>query len=136
MNVVMKTVLAFADFMLINAVLIPFAVFDVVTWAWYALCVVLAFVLRLGMEHKKNRLTRSSLLIQSVYTITWSFFMVLIWNTFLNWNKGFEVYLFINSLFAVFMVGQFEVIFELGFKEWIRVKLGKFLATERTEDKS
>lgn len=131
----MKTVLAFADFMLINAVLIPFVASDIVTWAWYALCIALAFVLRLGMEHNKKRLTRSSLLIQSVYTITWSFFMVLIWNTFLNWTKGFEVYLFVNSLFAVFMVGQFEIIFEMGFKEWVRVKLGKFLATEKVEDK-
>jgi len=131
MNVVSKSVLAFADFMLINAVLLPFSTFEPLVWAWYSLCVALAFVLRLGMEHKKHRLTKSSLLIQSIYTISWSFFMILIWNTFLNYNKGFEVYLFVNSLFSVFMVSQFEVIFELGLKEWVRVKLGKFLATEK-----
>lgn len=136
MNVVTKSVLGFADFLVLNAVLIPFSVLDPVVLAWYSLCIILAFVLRLGMEHKKNRLTRSALLIQSIYTISWSFFMVLVWNTFLNYSKGFEVYLFINSLFAVFMVGQFEVIFEIGGKEWLRIKFGKFLASEKEGDRS
>lgn len=56
--------------------------------------------------------------------------MILVWNTFLNYSRGLEIYLFVNSLFAVFMVSQFEEVFELGFKSWLKIKLGKFLAVE------
>lgn len=132
MNVVSKTVIAFYDFALVSVIALPFAAVDTMLYAWYSLCILLAFVLRLGMEARKNRLTWRTLMYQSIYTISWSFFMILVWNSWLKWKSGFEVYLFVNSLFAVFMVSQFEVIFEIGVKEWLRVKLGKFLATERT----
>lgn len=102
-------------------------------WLWYALCIALAFMLRIGMEHKKHRLTWQSLLYQAICTISWCFFMILVWYTFLNYT-WFEIYLFINSLFASFMVTQFEEAFELGLKEWLKIKLGKFLAVEKREE--
>ena len=137
MNIVMKILYATLDFMIINVVAIPFLTNDPLIWAWYSLCIALAFVLRVGMEHKKHRLTWNSLLYQSICTVTWCFFMVLVWDyVFLKQTKGFEIYLFINSLFAVFMVSQFEQVFEIGFKEWIRIKLGKFLAVEKKEGES
>ncbi len=131
MNVVTKTVVALLDFVVINVIALPFAALDPMLYAWYSLCILLAFVLRLGMEARKNKLTWKSLMYQSIYTVSWSFFMILVWTAWLRYKSGFEIYLFVNSLFAVFMVSQFEVIFEIGFKEWLRVKLGKFLATDR-----
>jgi hypothetical protein len=135
MTIVDKLVCVYFDYLILNTIAIPFAVYDPVVWAWYSLCIALAFVLRIGMEHKKHRLTWNSLLYQSICTISWCFFMILVWNyLFTKEKKGFEIYLFINSLFAVFMVSQFEEIFEIGFKKWIKIKLGKFLAVESTEE--
>lgn len=133
MNIVMKILYASFDFIVINAIVLPL-VADPLTIAWYSLCIALAFVLRLGMEHRRRRLTWGALLYQSICTISWSFFMVLIWNTFLNYDRGLEIYLFMNSLFAVFMVSQFEEVFEVGFKAWLKIKLGKFLAVESKEE--
>lgn len=122
-------------FTMLLVVTFPIRAIDPTVWAWYTLCVVLGFVLRLGMEHKKHLLTRASVLYQSICTVTWCFFMSLVWHTFLNYEKGLEIYLFINSLFAAFMVSQFEEIFEMGFKQWLRIKVGKFLAIEVKENK-
>lgn len=136
MNVVIKILFASLEsaFML-TVIVSPSLIVDPVVWAWYSLCIMLAFILRLGMEHKKNRLTWASLLYQSICTISWCFFMVLVWNyCFTKDTKGFEIYLFVNSLFASFMVSQFEEVFEMGFKEWLRIKLGKFLAVEKKEE--
>lgn len=120
------------DFILINTVAVSINnTNEPLTLAWYSLCVLLAYALRLGMEHKKNNLTGKVLLWQSICTISWCFLMVLVWNAFLNYKKGFEIYLFINSLFSAFMVGQLEEVFEMGMKKWIRVKLNKFLAEEK-----
>lgn len=135
MNIVLRILYASFDFVILNVIALPFASYDPIVWAWYSLCIALAFVLRLGMEHKKHRLTWDSLLYQCICTVSWCFFMVLVWNYFFTKDKkGFEIYLFINSLFAVFMVSQFEQIFEVGFKSWLQIKLGKFLAKEGKED--
>lgn len=129
----MRIVTGVFDFIIINTIALPFVTVDVWTLVWYSLCVGLAFALRLGMMRKKGLLTWETTLIQSIYTISWCFFAVLVWNTFNYFTKGFEIYLFINSLFAVFMVGQFETIFEMGFKSWIRTKLKRLLAAEERE---
>ena len=131
MNITMKIVYASLDFVILNVIALPFATIDPMLWAWYSLCIALAFVLRLGMEHKKHRLTWASLMYQSICTISWSFFTILIWNyMFPKGRDGFEIYLFLNSLFATFLVGQFEVIGKDGIKQWLRIKLSTFLATE------
>lgn len=128
----MRIAYATYDFILINTVAVSINnTNEPLTLAWYSLCVLLAYALRLGMEHKKNNLTGKVLLWQSICTISWCFLMVLVWNAFLNYKKGFEIYLFINSLFSAFMVGQLEEVFEMGMKKWIRVKLNKFLAEEK-----
>lgn len=130
--IVMRIAYATYDFILINTVAVSINnTNEPLTLAWYSLCVLLAYALRLGMEHKKNNLTGKVLLWQSICTISWCFLMVLVWNAFLNYKKGFEIYLFINSLFSAFMVGQLEEVFEMGMKKWIRVKLNKFLAEEK-----
>lgn len=134
MNTLMRTTNAVLDFIVINVIAIPL-VSNPIALAWYGLCVALAFVLRLGMEHRAHKLTWASLLYQSITTVSWSFFAILVWNTFLRYDKGFEIYLFINALFASYMVAQFEETFKIGIKEWLRLKLGKFLAVEKGEEK-
>lgn len=129
MNIIMRILYASFDFVIINVIVLPLVI-DPIAWAWYSLCIALAFVLRLGMEHKRHRLTWSALLYQSICTISWSFFSILVWSTFLKYDRGLEIYLFMNSLFATFMVSQFEQVFEVGFKAWLKIKLGKFLAVE------
>lgn len=133
MNIVMRILYATSDFVIINILAYPM-VADPLALIWYALCVALAFALRLGMEHKKKMLTKQTLLYQSICTISWCFFAVLIWNDFLVYERGFEIYLFLNSLFAVFLIGQLENVFEMGVKEWLKIKLRKFLAVEEKEE--
>lgn len=99
-------------------------------WVWYVLAIMLAFLLRIGIEINNNTLTRKRVLVQSIYTLCYCFLAVIVWRDFLKYDKGFEVYLFINSLFAVFIVGQLEKAFELGFKAYARKALRSFLAVE------
>lgn len=134
MNQLMRITNAVLDFVIINIIAVPL-IANPLALAWYGLCVALAFLLRLGMEHREKHLTFSSVLYQSITTVSWSFFAVLVWNTFLSYDKGFEIYLFVNALFASYMVAQFEETFKLGLKKWLRIKLGKFLAVEKGEEK-
>lgn len=134
MNIVMRYVYAIADVVVIRMIALP-VVADPSMWIWYGLCVALAFMLRLGMEHKRHRLTTQTLFYQCIYTISWIFFAILIWDYFYKLEtQGFSIYLFVNSLFASFLVSQFEQIFEKGFKAWLQIKLGKFLAVESGKD--
>lgn len=131
----MRVTNAVLDFIVINVIALPL-VDSPATLAWYGLCVALAFILRLGMESKERNLTFKFLLQQSIFTIGWCFFVVLIWNYFFTKDKkGFEIYLFVNSLFASYMVTQFESAFKMSFKEYLRLKLGKFLAVDKGGEK-
>lgn len=107
---------------------------DVLTWLWYALSVLLAFSLRLGIEYDNNKLTRKNLVRQTIYTISWVFLSVLFYKE-MKWQGWFEIYLFLNSLFGVFFVSHFEVTFKQvvrkGFKTWLRGKLNWLLADEK-----
>jgi len=136
MNIVNTIARAGYEFLVINIIALPFALGNPLTIVWYSLCVGLAFVLRVGMEHNKHRLTGAALLYQSICTISWTFFSVLVWNYFfIDAKKGFEIYLFVNSLFATFLVSQFEEVGKSGIKQWLRLKLSTFLANEKQEEK-
>lgn len=132
MNVLMRTTNAVLDFIVINAIALPLVI-NPISLVWYALCVALAFLLRLGLESKERNLTLRFLIQQSIFTITWCFASILFWFTFLNYTKGFEIYLFLNSLFSSYLVTQFESAFKMTFKEWLRIKIGKFIAEEKGE---
>lgn len=134
MTNLMRVTNAVFDFIIINVIALPLLK-DPVSLLYYSLCVALAFLLRLGMEHKAHKLTWASLLYQSITCVSWCFFAVLVWNTFLRYERGFEIYLFLNSLFSAYLVSQFEETFKLGIKDWLRIKLGKFLAVEKGEEK-
>jgi len=136
MSIVNTIARAGYEFLIINVVALPFVIGNPWTILWYTLCIGLAFVLRVGMEHNKHRLTGASLLYQSICTVSWCFFSVLIWNYFfIDVKKGFEIYLFVNSLFATFLVSQFEEVGKSGIKQWLRAKLSTFLAVNKEGDK-
>ena len=139
MNIVMKILYASVEAVTITIVAtlpLQLTTPNLILWAWYGLCILLGFVLRLGVERNEKRLTKETLLFHSIATVTWCFFASLVWNYFfLPEKKGFEIFIFLNSLFAAFMVGQFKVIFEIGVKKWLQIKLGKFLAVEEKEVK-
>jgi hypothetical protein len=136
MNIIMKIIYATVETIaMITAVTLPFVGLNVWVVSWYFLCVALGFLLRIGMEHNKNRLTWKSLLYQSICTVSFCFFMYLLWNyLFPPEKQGFEIYIFLCSLFATFLVSQLEDVFEKGVKSWLRIKLGKFLAVESKEE--
>lgn len=129
MSIVNKVAKSLGDVAIINIVAMPFSV-NPWLWLWYSIIVSLAFLLRLAIERKKGALPGSKILEQTVYTISYCFFACLVWFTWLSAWKWFEVYLFLNSLFATFMVGELENIFKMGFKSWIQTAARKFLALE------
>lgn len=129
----MKIVHATSDFVVLN--MLSFAITqDVYMWLWYSLAILLAFLLRIGIELNNRTLTKRSALIQSIYTVSYCFFAIIFWKTYLNYTKGFEVYLFINSLFAVFIVSQLESMFKAGFRTWARNWLKSIMAAESKGD--
>lgn len=136
MNVITKITYATVEAIaMVTAVTLPFTGFNIWVWSWYFLCVALGFLLRVGMEHNKNRLTAKSLLYQSICSVTFCFFAYLVWSYLFPPDKaGFEIYIFLCSLFATFLVSQLDQIFESGVKSWLRIKLGKFLAVESKEE--
>lgn len=136
----MKLVYASVDFVLLNIALGINAHLDMSIILWYSLCILLGFSLRISILVNEGRYSHKTLFVHTVFTICWCFFMVLLWQTWvsLTWvNRGglsFEIYLFSNSLFSVFMVTQFDYFFKIGFVAWLKLILGKFLAKEIKED--
>lgn len=128
MNPAMKVLNATLDFVILNTISAQLSP-DLYTWLWNSLVIIMAFILRIGIERNNKTLTWSKALTQTIYTISYCFFAVLFWNTYLNYEKGFEIYLFLNALFAVFIVGEGEVVFKIGFKSWLGNCLKSFIAT-------
>lgn len=122
------------EFLILNIVVVPF-VSDPLLLAWYSLSIFLAFVLRLAMEYDERTLTWKTGIRQAVYTVSYCYFAIIFWFSYLNYKSGFEIYLFLNSLFAVFLVGQLKHIFQIGVKATLKKWLRGFLASETTEIK-
>jgi len=132
MNIVSIMVRGTLEFIIVSVIAIPLSG-DPLALAWYSLSVFLAFILRLAMEYNDNGLTWRNGIKQAIYTISYCYFAITVWFTYLNYTKGFEVYLFLNSLFAVFMVSQLKHFFQLGvtatLKKWIKT----IIASEEKE---
>ena len=141
MNPVMKIILASVDFVLIYASL-SLGGMDIYSILWYLICIGLGFGLRVAVLVQDGKYTPKVLMIHVAFTICWTFLMILLWRTWVygTWiNQGgnsFEIYLFINALFSVYMVGQFDHFFKLGFRGWLRLNAGKILAKDDREDNS
>lgn len=95
----------------------------------------LAFLLRVAMDSKKETPTFRNIVIQLVTTGALCFLAVYFWNDFIDWKKGFEIYLFFVSLFAVFIAGELETVFRFGFRKWLRSVFVKVMATGEEEIK-
>lgn len=136
----MKGAIAIIDLLLIKTTISLHAGIAPMDVAWYLLCVVLGFGLRVAVLLKDDKYTTKTLMIHMMFTCSWVFVMVLFWRTYLNttWlNQGgnsFEIYLFLNSLFSVYMVGQFEHFFKVGFRGWLNLFVGKLIAKEVKEE--
>lgn len=133
MNIITLMLKALSEVVILMVLAVP-VVYDPSLYFWYSLSILLAFVLRLGIEFKNNNLTWRNALIQTIYTISYCYFAIIVWTTLSINGKWFAVYLFINSLFAVLIVSQLEIIFEMGLKKWLRLKLKNFLALEDREE--
>lgn len=95
--------------------------------------VILAFMLRVAMDSKKTAPTIIGVFTQIIITMALCFISVYVWRDFLNYKKGFEIYLFTVSLFSVFIAGQLDRMFEYGFKKWAQNILGKIMAKDEGE---
>jgi hypothetical protein len=139
---VMKFIIAAADFLLINILVSLNTDISVADMLWYGICMGLGFGLRVAVLINDNQYTHRTLFIHIAFTVCWCFFMILVWrtklhSTFLNQGgNSFEIYLFINALFSVYMVNQFQTYFKTGFPGWLRATVGKVLAKEVKEEEA
>lgn len=140
MTPAMKVAIGFVDFILISATMSLHGGYTAADMAWYFLCVALGFGLRIAILKNDNKYSSKKLMIHMMYSISWVFIMVLLWRTYLNrtfLNQGgnsFEIFLFLNSLFSVYMVGQFEYFFKIGYRSWLNLFVGRLIAKEVKED--
>lgn len=106
---------------------------DLLIHAGAAMAIVMAFLLRIAMEWEKNTLSFKSTIVQAISTLSLCFVSIYVWHDFLKWSKGFEIYVFFSSLFSVFIVGEIEVAFKIGFRKWLKNSLVKIMALEDKE---
>lgn len=121
------------NFVIMEATFLGYSTQDALSHAGAAGAIVLAFLLRIAMEWGKNALSPKSLLIQAITTIALCFVAIYLWHDFLNYSKGFEIYVFSCSLFSVFIVGEIEIVFKIGFRKWLKIGLVKLMASEDKE---
>lgn len=130
-NAVIKS---FLSFVMMEGMFLGFTTKDFQTHAGAFGAVILAFLLRVAMDSKKQRPTFWGIVVQGVITGALCFVSVYIWRDFLAYKKGFEIYLFCVSLFAVIIAGQLDGMFEFGFKRWAQGFIGKIMAKNEMED--
>lgn len=106
---------------------------DIIQHSGAACALILAFLLRIALEWGKETLTFKSSVIQAISTLALCFVSIYIWKDFLKYGKGFEIYVFFCSLFSVFIVGEIEVVFKIGFRKWIKNSLLKIMAADDKE---
>lgn len=122
------------NLIVMEATLLGFTAQDAMTHAGAACAIILAFLLRIAMEWGKNTLNGKNAIIQAISTLSLCFVSIYIWHDFLKWNKGFEIYVFFASLFSVFIVGEIEVVFKIGFRKWLKSALVKLMASDDKEE--
>lgn len=121
------------NFVVMEATFLGLTAQDAMTHAGAAGAIVLAFLLRIAMEWGKNTLNGKNAVIQAISTLALCFVSIYIWHDFLKWNRGFEIYVFFSSLFSVFIVGEVEIVFQMGFRKWLKNSLVRILASEDKE---
>lgn len=123
----------FLNFIIMEATFLGFTSHDAITHAGAACAIILAFLLRIAMEWGNNTLTFKSATIQAVCTLSLCFVSIYVWHDFLKYKRGFEIYVFFSSLFSVFIVGEIDTAFKIGFRKWLKNSLVRIMATEDKE---
>jgi len=95
--------------------------------------IILAFLLRIAVEWGKNNVSLKGVIIQAVSTAALCFLAIYLWRDFLNFAKGFEIYVFFASLFSVFIVSELEIAFKIGFRKRLKMILTRVLASDEEE---
>lgn len=121
------------NFVMLEATFLGFTTQDAMTHAGAAGAIVLAFLLRIAMEWNKNTLNAKNAVVQAISTIALCFVSIYLWHDFLNYSRGFEIYVFFCALFSVFIVGEVEIVFKVGFRKWLKTGLVKLLASDDKE---
>lgn len=120
MNPVIKIAACFIDAFIIAAVISLPTNLDGFKLAMYSAAVILGIVLRITLNKLSNA---KDIFRLSMITLPWCFFATIVWTEFLNYQKGFIVYLFVNALFSEFIVRETE----RGFKEGFRKRLSNII---------
>lgn len=128
-----KLMINLANLVITEATFFGLTTHDAMAHAGAATAIVLAFLLRIAMEWGKNSLSGKNVLIQAISTLALCFVAIYIWHDFLNYGKGFEIYVFFTALFAVFIVAEIEIVFKMGFRQRLKALLTKVLATDDKE---
>ena len=124
----------FLSWIMVEGILLGITAKDIQLNAGAFGAVILAFLLRVAMDSKKSKPTFWGIVSQLIITSSLCYISVFVWRDYLDYKKGFEVYLFVISLFAVFIAGQLDSIFEMGFKSWARSIIGRIMAKNDGED--
>jgi len=121
------------NFVIMEATFLGLTTQDAMAHAGAAGAIVLAFLLRIAMEWGKNNLNAKNVVIQAISTMALCFVSIYIWHDFLKYERGFEIYVFFSALFSVFIVGEIEIVFKIGFRKWLKTGLVKLLASDEKE---
>lgn len=121
------------NFVIMEATFLGLTTQDAMAHAGAAGAIVLAFLLRIAMEWGKNNLNSKNVVIQAISTMALCFVSIYIWHDFLKYERGFEIYVFFSALFSVFIVGEIEIVFKIGFRKWLKTGLVKLLASDEKE---
>ncbi len=121
------------NFVIMEATFLGLTTQDAMAHAGAAAAIVLAFLLRIAMEWGKNTLNGKNAVIQAISTLALCFVSIYLWHDFLNYSKGFEIYVFFSALFSVFIVSELEIAFKIGFRKRLKMVLQKVLANEEQE---
>lgn len=93
------------------------------------LAIFMGLILRFAIEWNNNTITLKRATVQLIMSLVLCYVAVLIWRDFTP-NMKLEYYLFLSSLFSVFIVGLGEKTIKMGFVGYARILLRKVLADE------
>lgn len=121
------------SFIIMEATFLGMSSQTALSHAGAAAAIVLAFLLRIAVEWGKNNISGKGIVIQAVCTASICFLAIYVWEEFLSYKKGFEIYVFFASLFSVFIVSEIEIAFKIGFRKRLKMVLTKVLASNEEE---
>lgn len=104
---------------------------------FYVACIVtilMGSVLRIGLLYQSNELTWKAVCVQFLVTLPLCFLAYHVW-VYYEWTLPIQIFLFMISLFGVFIAGLLDGVGKIGFRAYLRMMLSKFLADTKSSDK-